>query len=165
MEIAMSATPNRASQPAGKSKRKSVSHDLPTARQMLPLVKVIITEVVDQHERLAKLAPERDTLEEYRRSLTWESRRRRYALNDEMTEAEKVLAGASAELESLGVALVDPAVGQVDFPTRINGRPAAFSWQLGEDSLGHWHYSGEATRRTIPAEWQTGTALRMRAEP
>ena len=38
------------------------------------------------------------------------------------------------ELSGLGVSLVDDEAGEVDFPTKINGRPAAFSWRLGEDS-------------------------------
>jgi len=161
----MSASPNRASQPAGKSKRNTVTLDLPTARNMLPLVKIIVSDVVEKQTHLSKLTPEQETLEEYRRSLTWESRSRRYSLHDEIAETERGLAGASAELESLGVALVDPSAGKIEFPTRINGRPAAFSWQLGEENLGYWNYSGEAKRRPIPADWQSGTPMRMRAEP
>lgn len=161
----MNSSPNRASNPAGKPRRKDVNLDLATARQMLPLVRSIVTEIVDTTRRLDQLAPEQQTLEEYRRSLSWASRQRRYAIRDEMEQAGKTLAGALSELDALGLTLADAQAGGVDFPTRINGRPAAFSWRLGEDGLAFWRYSGEDLRRPIPADWQIGTPIRSRAEP
>lgn len=160
----MNSSPNRATNPSGKPRRKEVNLDLTTARQMLPLVKSIVTDIVTATEQLNTLTPEQATLEEYRRSLTWASRQRRYAIQDAITAGEKSLAGAVHELDSLGVSLVDSAKGQVDFPTRINGRPAAYSWQLGEDGVGHWHYAGEDLRRPIPADWQQ-SATRAVSKP
>lgn len=161
----MSSSPNRASHPAGKSRRKDVSLDFNTARRMLPLVKSIVADIVDTQQRLIRLAPERDALDDSRRVLDWASRQRRYAIHDEVTQAEKVLATAVTELDALGVTLVDPDAGQVDFPTRINGRQAVFSWRLGEDGVAHWRYTGEKSRRPIPADWQSGTPIRFRSEP
>jgi hypothetical protein len=70
------------------------------------------------------------------------------------------------ELGTLGVKLADAANGVVDFPTRINNRPAAFSWRLGEDALRFWHYAGEELRRPIPMDWHaSGTLSRYRSEP
>ena len=160
----MSSTPNRASQPAGKPRRKGVALDLSTARQMLPLVKSIVMDIVDTNRALAQLGPERDLLDDNRRALSWVSRHRRYALHEEMERAEKNLSSAVSELDALGVALVDADAGQVDFPTRINGRPAVFSWRLGEDAVGYWRYAGERQRRPIPSDWQPGTPLGARAE-
>ena len=65
----------------------------------------------------------------------------------------------------MGVSLADLDAGRVDFPTRINSRPAAFSWEHGEPALTHWRYAGEDHRRAIPADWQAGTPIRYRAEP
>ena len=161
----MNSSSNRASNPAGKARRKDVNHSLETARQMLPLIRGIVTDIVDTAQRLERLTPEQQTLEEHRRLLTWASRERRYAVRDEIEKAEKELAGAEAELDALGVAVADRAAGRVDFPTRINGRAAAFSWQLGEEAVGFWRYSGEPLRRPIPADWMPNTALRGRAEP
>lgn len=155
----MNSSPKPASNPAGKPRRKDVNLDLRTARQMLPLVRSIVTDIVGTTDRLKNLAPERDTLDEYRRSLTWASRERRYALQDAITASEKELQQAVHELDTLGVSLVDSGAGRVDFPTRINGRPAAYSWQLGEDAVGHWHYTGEELRRPIPADWQPAVAV------
>jgi hypothetical protein len=136
--------------------------DLATARQMLPLVRSIVTEIVATSRRLSELAPQQELLDENRRALTWASRQRRYAIHEEIAAAERNLAGAVTELDDLGLALVDRGSGRVDFPTRINGRPAAFSWQVGEDALGFWRYTGEDLRRPIPADWQNGSPLRNR---
>lgn len=159
----MSGSPNkRASESADRPKRKPTAIDLSTARQMLPLVRSIVRDIVDNKQRLADLVKEQSVLDRERRSLTWESRRRRYAVSDERTRAERGYATAVDELVKLGVALVDATAGQVDFPTRINGRPAAFSWQTGEEAVGFWRYTGEDLRRPIPTDWQPGTALRVR---
>ena len=154
----------RASEPTGKPKKKAAAIDLSTARQMLPLVRSIVTDIVDQKRRLADLSHEQDILDRERRSLTWESRRRRYTVTDEVTQTERNYTTAVGELASLGVTLVDPDAGRVDFPTRINGRPAAFSWQVGEDVVGFWRYAEEEQRRPIPTDWQHGTALRVRGD-
>ncbi len=160
----MSATPNRASNPAGKPRQKDVNLDLSTTRDMLPLVRSIVNDIVDARQRLNKLTPEQELLERCRRSLNWTSRQRRYAIQDEIHSAEQTLSGAVAELGILGVKLTDAETGQVDFPTKINGRSAAFTWKLGEDGVRFWHYSGEEQPRPIPTDWQHGTPLRAREE-
>lgn len=162
----MSTTPNRASNSAGKpSRRKDVTLDLATARQMLPLVRGIVTDIVNIHQQLVRLAPEREMLDEFRRNLDWAGRQRRYAVADDIARAEKNLSAAVSELTALGLKLVDPSEGAVDFPTRINGRPAAFSWKSDEESVSHWHYANEDRRRSIPTDWQSGVPLRNRSEP
>ena len=52
--------------------------------------------------------------------------------------------------------------GRVAFPTRINGRPAVFTWQLGEENVLFWNYEDEELRRPIPNEWVPGTPLRLK---
>jgi hypothetical protein len=161
----MSGSSNkRASESAGKPKRKPATIDLSTARQMLPLVRSIVRDIVDQRRRLADLTQEQDVLDRERRSLTWESRQRRYTLSDERSRTEKNYATAIGELNELGVSLIDADAGRVDFPTRINGRAAAFSWQSDEEAVGFWRYAGEEMRRPIPTDWQPGTALRVRGD-
>ncbi len=158
----MNSTPNRASNPAGKPRRKDTTFDFATARNMLPLVKSIVTDIVATQTRLAELAPQQDILDHTRRALDWAGRQKRYAVRDEMSAAENNLAGAVKELDALGLSLSDAAVGRVAFPTRINGKPAAFSWQLGEQGLGFWQYAGEDLRRPIPADWQASEAATAR---
>lgn len=120
---------------------------------MLPLVGRIAEDVRRHHDRLARLGPERDGLESRRRTLAWPERLRRYQLREELAEAEKELADARAELEVLGVSLLDAHYGLVGFPTVVNDRAAYFSWQPGEDGLAYWNFVGDTNRRPVPAEW------------
>ncbi|MBX9585323.1 MAG: DUF2203 domain-containing protein [Gemmataceae bacterium] len=163
----MSTSPNRAGNPAGKPRRKDTPLDLPTARQMLPLVKSIVADIVTSRAALDQLAPERDRLDRQRRDLAWQERQRRYQVSEDIRTAEQSLSAAAAELTALGVNLLDDLAGEVDFPTKVNGRSAAFSWKLGEDGVGHWHYAGEGTRRPIPTDWDLPTAAptRFRGQP
>jgi hypothetical protein len=159
----MSNTPNRASNSAGKPRKKDVTLDLTTARKMLPLVQSIVTDIVSSRRALNTLAPEQERLERQRRDLAWQERQRRYQVNDEIVAAEKAWATAVGELNGLGVTLVDDEVGEVDFPTKVNGRSAAFSWLMGEAELRHWHYADEEFRRPIPGDWdKAGTVTPIR---
>lgn len=155
----MSNTPNRASNSAGKPRKKEVTLDLATARQMLPLVKSIVTDVITARRALNKLTPEQERLERQRRELVWQERQRRYQISDEIAAAEKAWSAAVSELNGLGLTLVDDEAGEVDFPTKVNGRTAAFSWTMGEEGLKHWHYSDEESRRPIPTDWDKAGAV------
>lgn len=160
-----SNTPHRASHPAGKPRPKDVMLDLTTARQMLPLVRSIVRDIVSSRQKIAALAPEQERLSRRRRELLWPERQRRYQLIEELAAAEQTLNTATEELSGLGVKLVDGDSGAVDFPTRVNGRPAAFTWRLGEDGVRHWHYQGEEQLHPIPREWDNppaATTLRFR---
>jgi hypothetical protein len=165
----MSSTPNRATNPAGKPRKKEVNLDLTTARQMLPLVKSIVSDIVTSRLAIARLVPEQERLDRHRRDLVWQERQRRYQVTDEIAAAERALSTAAGELSGLGVSLVDEQAGEVDFPTKINGRPAAFTWKLGEDRVEFWRYQGEEQLRPIPAEWEQKTPpltpLRFRGQP
>jgi hypothetical protein len=158
----MNDTPKRAFGASAKSKRKDVNLDLPTARGMLPLVKSIVSDIVTNREQLNKLHPEQENLERHRRDLSWLERERRYHIQDEITATEGAYKQAVSELKELGLALIDGKAGRVAFPTRINGRPAVFTWQLGEDNVEYWNYEDEELRRPIPNEWVPGTPLRLK---
>jgi hypothetical protein len=164
----MSNTPNRATNPAGKPRKKDIALDLPTAQQMLPLVRSIVADIVTSRQAITKLTPEQERLERHRRDLVWLERQRRYQVKDEIAAAEKTLTNALTELTGLGVNLVDDEAGEVDFPTKINGRPAAFTWKFGEEALHNWHYSGEEQLRPIPKDWDQSSSLtpiRFRGQP
>ncbi|HJZ58226.1 MAG TPA: DUF2203 family protein [Gemmataceae bacterium] len=163
----MSNPPNRASNPAGKPRRKDITLDLTTARQMLPLVKSIVNDIVSSRTALARLTPEQERLDRHRRDLVWQERQRRYQLHEEIRAAELSLRNAVGELTELGLSLVDEESGEVDFPTKINGRTAAFSWKIGDENVRHWHYTGEEQRRPIPADWDQpkATPIRFRGQP
>ena len=161
----MSNTPNRASNSAGKPRKREVVHDLTTARNMLPLVRSIVTDVLAARQALDALLPEQERLDRNRRDLAWLERQRRYQITDEIAAAERRWAGAVNELNELGVALVNDETGEVAFPTKVNGRAAAFSWQQGEPELKHWQYADDEVRRAIPTECEKAcsvTATRAR---
>ncbi|MGL6075386.1 MAG: DUF2203 domain-containing protein [Fimbriiglobus sp.] len=149
----MSRSSNRSPEP-GSSRKEAGPLDLRTAHRMLPLVQSIVSEICTNHRLLTQLTPEQEALDRKRRGLGWSERDRRYNISDEIRTVEKSIDSAVTELSALGVELVDPEKGVVDFPTRINGRSAAFSWQVGEAGVQHWHYAGEGQRRPIPADWQ-----------
>jgi hypothetical protein len=164
----MSNTPNRATNPAGKPRKKEVVLNLGTAQQMLPLVRSIVADIVNSRQAINRLAPEQERLERHRRDLVWLERQRRYQVNDELAAAERTLNRAVSELSGLGVNLVDDSSGEVDFPTKINGRAAAFTWKPGEDGVRHWHYQGEEQLRPIPEDWDESkplTAIRFMGKP
>ncbi len=159
----MNSSPKRTSGSDEKARRKSGPVDLSTARQMLPLVRSIVSDIVDSKKNLLDLTHEQDLLDRDRRKLEWAARHRRYSLREEVAKAEQNYGMALTELDALGVSLVDLSNGRVDFPTRINGRSAAFSWQLGEEAVGHWRYTEEEQLRPIPKDWEQGTPLRLRS--
>jgi len=92
----MSNTPNRATNPAGKPRKKEIALDLS-----------IVTDIVSSRQAITRLAPEQERLERHRRDLVWLERQRRYQLSDEIAAAEKALTVAVGELSGLGVSLVD----------------------------------------------------------
>src|SRR5947209_1215955 len=116
------STGNTASGAFEKPERPEILLNLTTSRRMLPLVRRIVEEILLTQKRLPRLQAERDHLDRHRHTLTWPERSRRYQLREEIAAAEGQFQQARAELESLGVALVDAEEGRVGFPTLVNGR-------------------------------------------
>jgi hypothetical protein len=137
----------------GQSGRREVFFDLTTARRMVPLVRHIVQEITDTQRHLDKLRYEQERLDHHRRDLAWPERSRRYQVREETTAGEQQLSQARAELEKLGVALVDADAAWVGFPTIVNGRAAFFSLKPGEEEVRYWHFAGETVRRLIPRSW------------
>ena len=57
-------------------------------------------------------------------------------------------------IQDYGVLVKDLDMGLIDFPTLIGGREAYLCWKLGEESIGHWHYTDEgfANRKSLDAK-------------
>lgn len=152
------STENRASDAGEQLDSQQVVLNLGTARRMLPLLRRVVADILEQQSLLAQLGPEQDTLDRERRSLQWPGRQRRYQVHEEYAAARRHLEEALAELEVLGVALVDPAKGLVGLPTVVNGKLAYFSWQPGEATIQFWHFPAETSRRAIPPTWNENAA-------
>jgi hypothetical protein len=128
-----------------------------SSHAMLPLVGRIASDIVAQHERLAKLQPEQARLERNRRTLDWAGRSRRYQIQEELIALDKGLAEAVGELAGLGVVLLDGSIGLVGFPTMVNDRRAYFSWRPGEENLKYWNFADETARHPVPESWTRPT--------
>jgi hypothetical protein len=141
-------------------KRGRHDHNLTwtAANRMLPLVRRVVADVIDCQQRLALMHPEKDRLDRHRHDLSWPERSRRYHLNEEIASGERTLRSAVAELDGLGLTLLDIGTGRVGFPTMVNKRPAYFSWLPGEEALSFWQYADDEERRPIPASWTKGDA-------
>jgi hypothetical protein len=120
---------------------------------MLPLVGRIVDDILLRQKSLRDLQPEERSLDRRKRALDWPQRQRRYQLKEEMATLDSELQQAFAELDELGVVLLDSGNGRVGFPTMVNNRRAYFSWQPGEDGLHSWHFAEERQCRPIPAAW------------
>lgn len=134
--------------------------DLPTVRRMMPLVRRIVADIVQDSAALDKYRFEQEGLDRNKVTLSWPERQRRYFVHSEVARLETRLDDEQRELTALGAVLLDPAAGYVGFPTVIHGRLAYFSWQLGEETVEHWHYDGESLRRPIPADADESLAKR-----
>lgn len=134
--------------------KRELNLSLATARNMLPLVRRIISDIMQAEQCLARLQPEEDRLHQIRKELSWPERCRRYEIKEELASQERCLKDALTEIDVLGLTITDVDAGRVGFPTMVNGRRAYFSWQPGEDKLSHWHFAGETLLRTIPASWE-----------
>jgi hypothetical protein len=125
-----------------------------TAQSMLPLVRQIVGDLVQLGGRLAQLQFEKNRLDRERLSLDWPGRRRRYQVTEDVARAEARLQEARAELDGLGVALIDEEMGQVGFPTIVNNRRAYFSWRPSDEAIDFWHFVDNRHRRPVPAAWK-----------
>src|SRR5262245_33311761 len=121
---AMNGFPKRASNSSRPPAREVIVLDLPTVRKMLPLVRHIVADLLAAEQQLGALLWEQEGLERNRRSLTWPERQRRYHLQDEVARLDQRRRDAAAELEGLGVQVIDSAHGRVGFPTIVNTKPA-----------------------------------------
>ena len=157
------STEHRASDPGERPPGRSQAVlNLGSARRMLPLVGRIVADLLKQQRLVDQLGPEQDRLDRNRRSLHWPERQRRYQVHEEFALAQRELTEARAELDVLGVALIDPLTGQIGLPTVVNGRLAYFSWKPGESGIQYWHFPGETTRRTVPASWSEAGLIAMK---
>ena len=113
------------------------------ANHMLPLVRVIVTDIVaqfrDVHDR-------KERLSRIRRPASATGRESENVYSEEVAQIEEELEKDVGrlqeyveELQSLGVEFKDFVKGLVDFPAKIDGREAYLCWQLGEPEVAFWH--------------------------
>lgn len=124
------------------------------ANRALPLVKVIVSDIVQQFRVVNELSQ--------RLAAVGKSDRQRKASKDlyseelahsqsEMDAEESKLHDFVEELRKLGVELKDGSVGLCDFPSLMDGREVYLCWRLGEPEVAHWHeiHTGFAGRQPL----------------
>jgi hypothetical protein len=107
------------------------------ANRTLPLVRRIVTDIVEQFDRWREAVG----------ALELESATHTVAIpNPRAEELEREIAGMAREIErfrqeltALGVEFKDPEMGLVDFPSERDGRTVYLCWRLGEQEVDYWH--------------------------
>jgi hypothetical protein len=153
---------DRASEASAQSTGRETVLPWLVANRMLPLVQRIVADVLECRTRLVQSQAEKAPLDRQRQTLVWTQRARRYQLQEDIVRDEGHLRLVLAELDSLGLTLLDDLTGRVGFPTLVNRRRAYFSWMPGEATLAFWHYPDDAERRPIPATWMKTDSRRKK---
>ncbi len=116
---------------------------LAEANQRLPLVRAIVSDIVDlfrdvteRRQRLIDII-ERNQLGSKRVASPYTEELEQMQA-DIQADVERLNAFA-AELAELGIELKDPNIGLIDFPTLVDGHEAYLCWKLGEPEVGFWH--------------------------
>ena len=115
---------------------------LAQANKSLPLVRRIVADIVQTHQRAttlqAKLELPAPTKE-------------RAAAEDQLESALERLQDLVDELSEVGCELKDYQMGLVDFIGRHQGRDVYLCWKLGEGAIGYWHevQTGFAGRQPV----------------
>ncbi|MBX3435973.1 MAG: DUF2203 domain-containing protein [Planctomycetaceae bacterium] len=111
------------------------------ANRTLPLVSRIVSDIVTLSDDLDRYqvrleAAAQSTAELASGALDFTEWDR---IQEEIDSAEDQMEEFAAELAALGVELQDMAIGEIDFPTQIEGQNAYLCWCLGEPVVSHWH--------------------------
>ncbi len=122
------------------------------ARAMLPLLRLIVTDISLSHRELT------ERKSNLRRMLRRQEGKARFQVYDaEITEIQEDLKNESAhledyvsELEQLGVILRSAHDGIVDFPTTIDDMPAYYTWQMEQQDIVDFHRADESTADRKP---------------
>src|SRR5262249_14251605 len=147
------STENRTPGAFEKSSGQGTTFAWAVAQRTLPLVGRIVNDVLRHRQALDGMHAEKARLDRNRHGLAWPERSRRYQLEEEIRAEEQQLREVQAELEGLGLTLLDSRAGQVGFPTVVNDRPAFFSWRPGEEGLSYWHFADDLERKPVPSSW------------
>ena len=130
---------------------KRLLYEIDTANRVLPLVRAIVRDVVNDFRVLRGAGRQQRALQAHHDddALTLERIDR---LSGQVDEVSSRIEGYLRELEELGIELRDLETGSVDFPTIMNGLPAFLCWRLGEEDVAWWHAAstGYADRQRLP---------------
>lgn len=114
---------------------------LSEANRSLPLVRRIVTDIVQTQQVATQLHAQAETL----------SGRDQQAVQNELQRQVDRLQEYVDELVEIGVELKDHQTGLIDFIARHQGRDIYLCWKLGEDQITCWHelQAGFAGRQPV----------------
>jgi len=120
------------------------------ANRTLPLVKRIVSDIVQQHKAFSATRAEYAKLQS-QKSLEASQKSRKVELESSIKTAVAEMQGYVAELEALGIAIKSFDEGLIDFPSSRDGRAVFLCWKHGEESVDFWHEpdKGYAGRQPI----------------
>ena len=118
---------------------------LAEANRTLPLVSRITRDIVRASEAMSRSRA---------RILAFNAAGRRADAEEEedrLGAFELEVEGFVEEIEEIGCALKDPAIGLVDFPARVGGKVVLLCWKMGEPEILYYHDvdAGFAGRKSV----------------
>ncbi|HEX8850562.1 MAG TPA: DUF2203 domain-containing protein [Gemmatimonadaceae bacterium] len=124
---------------------------LEQANRTLPLVRRIVTDIVETYERWQEAVRAFELA-----SLGSKGGEQSAEAAERQREAQRLaeeIAGFVRELETIGAEFKGYDVGLVDFPARVGDRTVYLCWRLGEPEVRYWHEvtGGFAGRQPIEA--------------
>jgi hypothetical protein len=143
---------------SGRKRKKQEHFTVESANRTLPLVRSIVSDIVQKFRELNDLHGRLEVLQGSRRDALSDAHR------EEVEEVERdfdkkkdELKIVVDELHGLGVQLKGPD-GLVDFPAILDGREVYLCWKLGEPEVLFWHEleGGFDGRQHLTAEMTMG---------
>jgi hypothetical protein len=147
---------------SGRKNRKQKYFTVESANRTLPLVRSIVTDIVEKFRELHDLHARLEVLQGSRRDALSTAHREEVEEVERDFERKKgELKTVVDELQGLGVHLKGPE-GLVDFPATIDGREVFLCWKLGEPEVLYWHEldAGFQGRQQLTADLTIGSPER-----
>jgi hypothetical protein len=143
---------------SGRKRKKREYFTVESANRTLPLVRSIVTDIVEKFRELNDLHARLEVLQGSRRDALTDAHREEVEEVERDFEKKKdELTTVVDELQGLGVQLKGPD-GLVDFPATLDGREVCLCWKLGEPKVLFWHEleAGFDGRQQLTAEMTMG---------
>lgn len=125
---------------------------LDKARNALPLVKRIIEDIRERHEKIISLKKELSGFaDNYADSFSREEQEQILSIRREVETNLQKFNECVEELRQIGVELKDPQRGLIDFYSKHEDRLVYLCWEHGEDDIDYWHEleTGYTGRRPV----------------
>ena len=125
------------------------------ANRTLPLLRLVVGDIVEASVELQGLRERYESLREAEglsADAMPEDGSVLYGLDEQLVLKMLAIQSFVKEVEEVGATVRDSSVGEIEFPSVLDGQEAFLSWRLKEDSIGFWRPSCEdESRLPLPA--------------